>query len=154
MTRLALKSLWARRVRALTTTLAVVIGVAFVAGTYILTDTTFAAFDEIFEDSLAKTDVVITAREEVRQETGEVPSFSAAVLPRVRQVDGVRVASGQIFTPGAFFNAENEEIGNQFAPKFIGSVLPEALETQTYPEGRPPRGSREVALDLSAAEEA
>ena len=50
MTGLALKSLWARRIRALTTTLAVVIGVAFVAGTYILTDTTFSAFDEIFAD--------------------------------------------------------------------------------------------------------
>ena len=154
MTGLAVKSLWARRVRALTTTLAVVIGVAFVAGTYILTDTTFAAFDEIFEDSLAKTDVVITAKEEVRQETGEVPSFSATALPEVRQVDGVRLAVGQIFTPGAFFDAENEEIGNQFAPKFITSALPEALETQTYVEGRPPRTRREVALDQSAAEEA
>ena len=135
MTSLAVKSLWARKVRALTTTLAVVIGVAFVAGTYILTDTTFAAFDEIFEDSLAKTDVVITAREEVRQDSGEVSSFGAAVLPRVKRVEGVRVARGQIFTPGAFFDAENEEIGNRFAR--IASVLPESLETQTYPEGRP-----------------
>ncbi|HEX5375013.1 MAG TPA: FtsX-like permease family protein [Solirubrobacterales bacterium] len=154
MAGLALKSLWARRIRALTTILAVVIGVAFVAGTYILTDTTFAAFDEIFEDSLAKTDVVITAREEVRQETGEVPSFSAAALPRVKQVQGVRVAVGQIFTAGAFFDAENEQIGAQFAPKFITSDLPESLETQTYVEGHPPRDASEVALDQSAAEEA
>jgi putative ABC transport system permease protein len=154
VTRLAVKSLWARKVRALTTTLAVVIGVAFVAGTYILTDTTFAAFDEIFQDSLAKTDVVITAKEEVRQETGETPSFEATALPRVKRVDGVRLAVGQIFTAGAFFDAENEEIGNQFAPKFITSVLPQALETQTYPEGRPPRNAREVSLDESAAEEA
>lgn len=154
MTSLALKSLWARRVRALTTTLAVVIGVAFVAGTYILTDTTFAAFDEIFEDSLANTDVVISAREEVRQETGEVPSFAAAVLPRVQGVAGVRVATGQIFTPGAFFDAENEQIGAQFAPKFISSNLPASLETQAFVEGRKPRDAREAALDLGAAEEA
>ncbi len=154
MTGLALKSLWARRIRALTTILAVVIGVAFVAGTYILTDTTFAAFDEIFEDSLAKTDVVITTREEVRQETGEVPSFEATVLPRVKRVDGVRVAVGQIFTPGAFFDAENDEIGTQFAPKFITSDLPESLETQTYVEGRQPRNAKQAALDQSAAEEA
>jgi putative ABC transport system permease protein len=153
LTRLAVKSLWARKVRALTTTLAVVIGVAFVAGTYILTDTTFAAFDEIFTDSLAKTSVVITAREEVRQETGEVPSFSAAVLPKVRRVQGVREAVGQIFTTGALFDAENEQIGSQFAPKFIASVLPESLETQTYVDGRPPRGAGEATLDESAAEE-
>ncbi len=154
MTSLGFKSLWARKVRALTTTLAVVIGVAFVAGTYILTDTTFQAFDEIFTDSLAKTSVVITADEEVRQETGEVPSFSAAVLPKVEQVQGARVAIGQIFTPGALFDAENEQIGSQFAPKFITSVLPDALETQTYVEGHPPRDASEVSLDESAAEEA
>jgi putative ABC transport system permease protein len=154
VTRLAVKSLWARKVRALTTTLAVVIGVAFVAGTYILTDTTFAAFDEIFEDSLAKTDVVITAKEEVRQESGETPSFRAAVLPKVKRVPGARLATGQIFTVGAFFDRDNEEIGNQFAPKFITSVLPAELETQTYVEGRPPRNARQVSLDQSAAEEA
>jgi putative ABC transport system permease protein len=154
VTGLALKSLWARRVRALTTTLAVVIGVAFVAGTYILTDTTFAAFDEIFEDSLAKTDVVISARDEVRQESGEVPSFSADLLPRVERVQGVSVAAGQIFTPGGFFDAENEQIGSKFSPKFITSILPEELETQTYTEGRPPRDAAEAALDQDAAEEA
>jgi putative ABC transport system permease protein len=153
LTGLAVKSLWARKVRALMTALAVVIGVAFVAGTYILTDTTFAAFDEIFEDSLAKTDVVITARDEVRQETGEVPSFKAALLPKVKRVRGTRVAAGQIFTPGSFFDAENEQIGSQFAPKFIASILPEALETQSYVEGRAPRNAAEVSLDEGAAEE-
>jgi putative ABC transport system permease protein len=154
VTGLAVKSLWARRVRALTTTLAVVIGVAFVAGTYILTDTTFAAFDEIFEDSLAKTDVVITAKEEVRQETGETASFKATVLPKVKRVDGVRVAVGQIFTGGAFFDEENEQIGTPFAPKFITSNIPKSLETQTYVEGRKPRTAKEASLDQSAAEEA
>ena len=53
---LALKSLWARKVRALSTSLAVVIGVAFVVGSYILTDTIFAAFDEIFDESLKGTE--------------------------------------------------------------------------------------------------
>ncbi|HEX6229736.1 MAG TPA: FtsX-like permease family protein [Solirubrobacterales bacterium] len=154
MTRLAVKSLWARRVRALTTTLAVVIGVAFVAGTYILTDTTFAAFDEIFSESLSKTDVVITARDEVEQETGEVPSFSATLLPKVRQVPGVRIAAGAIGTPGGFFDAENEAIGTPFAPKFITSVLPPALEAQTYVEGHRPRNRTEVSIDEGAAESA
>jgi putative ABC transport system permease protein len=154
VTGLALKSLWARRIRALTTILAVMIGVAFVAGTYILTDTTFSAFDEIFEDSLAKTDVVITAKEEVRQETGETPSFDASVLPRVKRVDGVRIAAGQIFTAGAIFDAENEQVGSKFAPKFIASDLPESLETQTYVEGRVPRNAKEASLDEGAAKEA
>jgi putative ABC transport system permease protein len=154
VTSLALKSLWARRVRALTTTLAVIIGVAFVAGTYILTDTTFSAFDEIFTDSLAKTDVVITPKEAVRQENGETPSFRAGVLKEVKQVPGVRVAVGQIFTVGAFFDKNNDQIGSKFAPKFITSDLPQSLETQTYVEGHQPQTAKEVALDQGAAEEA
>ena len=70
MPSLAVKNLWARKGRALTTTLAVFIGVALVAGTYVLTDTINAAFDEIFSESLKGTDVVITAREPVKQESG------------------------------------------------------------------------------------
>src|ERR687895_1953664 len=107
MTSLALKSLWARRVRALTTTLPVFIGVALVAGTYVLTDTINAAFDDIFESSLEGTDVVITADEAVRQESGITPTFDASVLPAVKRVDGVRIAIGAGFTGGGVFYGEN-----------------------------------------------
>ena len=117
MTSLALKSLWARKVRALTTTFAVVIGVAFVAGSYVLTDTILAAFDEIFSESLSGTSVVITAENPVEQENGEVPTVSASLLPRVKKTPGVKLAAGAIFTPGGFFDSEGNKIGNKFAPK-------------------------------------
>jgi putative ABC transport system permease protein len=153
LTRLGLKSLWARKVRALTTTLAVVIGVAFVAGTYILTDTTFAAFDEIFEDSVKGTSVVVSARDVVEQETGEVPTISATLLPVVRQVDGVRLAAGGIFIPGGFFDAQGDAIGNKFAPKFISATQPDGLQSLNYVEGRMPRTPGEASLDQAAAQE-
>ncbi len=152
MTGLALKSLWARRVRALGTTFAVVIGVAFVAGSYVLTDTIFAAFDEIFSDSLKGTSVVVTAKNPVEQENGEIPTVPASLLPRVKQVAGVRLAAGAIFTPGGFFDSKGEKIGNKFAPKFISSHLPDGLESLTYLEGHPPRGPTEASLDKAAAE--
>lgn len=154
MTSLAVKSLWARRVRALTTTLAVLIGVAFVAGTYVLTDTIFAAFDEIFEDSLKGTSVVVTARDVVEQESGETPTVSASLLPKVKRVPGVRLAAGAIFTPGGFFDSRGDAIGSKFAPKFISSTQPDGLESLNYVEGRPPRTAAEASLDQSAAEEA
>ena len=75
MTRLAIRSLWARRVRAGATSLAVILGVAFIAGSYVLTDTIFAAFDEIFSETLKGTAVVITAENPVKQEGGEVPTI-------------------------------------------------------------------------------
>jgi putative ABC transport system permease protein len=154
LTALALKSLWARKVRAMATTLAVVIGVAFVAGTYILTDTTFAAFDEIFSDSLKGTSVVVNAKDVVEQESGEIPTVSAALLPKVKKVTGVRMAAGAIFTPGGFFDAQGKAIGSKFAPKFISSTLPTGLESLTYLVGHRPRGPTEASIDRSAAEEA
>jgi putative ABC transport system permease protein len=114
-------------VRALGTTFAVVIGVAFVAGSYVLTDTIFAAFDEIFTESLKGTSVVITAKNPVEQENNEVPTISASLLPKVQRTAGVKLAAGTIFTPGGFFNAKGDAIGTKFAPKFISSNLPTGL---------------------------
>ena len=152
MTSLALKSLWARKVRALGTTFAVVIGVAFVAGSFILTDTIFAAFDEIFSESLSGTSVVVTAENPVKQDNGEVPTIAADLLPRVQKTAGVKLAAGAIFTPGGFFDSKGEKIGNKFAPKFISSNLPGELESLTYLEGHPPRGPTETSIDKAAAE--
>ena len=153
MTGLAFKSLWARKVRAASTTFAVVLGVAFVAGSFVLTDTIFAAFDEIFSDSLKGTSVVVTAKNPVEQENGEIPTIAASLLPRVQRTPGVKLAAGAIFTPGGFFDAEGNKIGNKFAPKFISSHLPDGLESLTYVDGHPPRGPREASIDKAAAEE-
>jgi putative ABC transport system permease protein len=152
LTSLGLKSLWARKFRALATTFAVVLGVAFVAGSYVLTDTIFAAFDEIFNESLKGTSVVVSAENPVEQENGEVPTISATLLPRVQKTPGVNLAAGAIFTPGGFFDSNGDKIGNKFAPKFISSALPGSLESLTYLEGHRPRGPTEASLDKAAAE--
>jgi putative ABC transport system permease protein len=152
LTALALKSLWARKARALATIFAVVIGVAFVAGSYVLTDTIFAAFDEIFGESLKGTSVVVSAENPVKQENGEIPTVRASLLPRVQKTAGVKLAAGAIFTPGGFFDSKGNKIGNKFAPKFISSELPGQLESLTYIEGRRPRGPTEASIDKAAAE--
>ena len=155
MTSLALRSLWARKARALSTILSVVIGVAFVAGSYVLTDTIYAAFDEIFSESLKGTSVVVTAKNPVEQENGEIPTVKASLLPRVEKTPGVRQAAGALFTPGGFFDAKTRDaIGSKFAPKFISSTLPKRLESLTYVDGHQPRGPTEASLDKSAAEDA
>jgi putative ABC transport system permease protein len=154
LTSLAVKSLWARRVRALATTFAVVIGVAFVAGTYILTDTMFAAFDQIFNDSLKGTSVVVSAKNPVEQDSGEIPTIAASLLPRVQKTSGVRLAAGAIFTPGGFFDEKGDAIGSQFAPKFISSTLPDGLESLTYLDGHAPVNGTEASLDQTAADNA
>jgi putative ABC transport system permease protein len=154
LTRLALKSLWARKVRALGTSFAVVLGIAFVAGSYVLTDTISTAFDEIFNESLKGTSVVVTAKEPFDQEGGETVAFGAEVLPSIQKVRGVETAAGAIFTPGAFFDESGDQIGTKFAPKFISSTLPGKLESLTYVEGHRPHGTDQASIDQAAAEEA
>ena len=56
MIAVALKGLAGRKVRALLTALAVVIGVSMISGTFILTDTMQKSFNGLFTETSAKTD--------------------------------------------------------------------------------------------------
>jgi len=62
MMRIALRGVLERKLRAIVTTLAVFLGVSFVAGAFVLTDTINASFEDIFSESLKGTDVTVTAK--------------------------------------------------------------------------------------------
>jgi putative ABC transport system permease protein len=149
----ALKSLWARKLRALGTTMAVFVGVSLIAGTYVITDTINKAFDEIFNDSLKGTSVVITNKQPVTQETNTSTSFPSGILRKVREVPGVTLAAGTIFTGGGIFKGD-EQVGSHFSPKFISAVLPPQIETLKTVEGHRPTNAREATLDKAAADNA
>ena len=136
------------------TALAVVFGIALVAGTYVLTDTTNGAFDEIFTKSNEGVDVAITNKAKVEQRDGSTPAFRATYLKQVRAVDGVEEAAGSIFSQGAILDSEGDSTGGGFSPQFIASKLPKSLESLDLVEGREPIGPHDVALDQAAAERA
>jgi putative ABC transport system permease protein len=148
----ALKGLAARKLRALSTVLAVLLGVALVAGTYILTDTINRSFDDIFTTALEGTDVVVTPREIVSQETSEPPPFSESLLGDVREVPGVAKAEGGIFSLVRITDANGEPLGQGFAPQFVTSTSSAPFDPLTYVDGRPPRDADEAAIDSSNAE--
>ena len=62
MTKVALRGLAGRKLRAVLTGIAIVLGVAMISGTYILTDTIDSAFKTLFTESYAGTDAVVTGR--------------------------------------------------------------------------------------------
>ena len=97
MRRVALKGIWWRRGRAVLTAIAVVLGVAMVSCTFILTDTINKAFDTIFQDSYSKTSAVISGREVVKDAASGNATVPASLLPRVRANASVAQASGAIF---------------------------------------------------------
>jgi len=151
---LTFKNLWARKWRSLMTALAVVFGIALVAGTYMLTDTTNGAFDDIFTKSNEGVDVTITSKVKVEQQDGATPAFNARYLKQVRAVNGVKEADGSIFSQGAILDSEGDSTGGGFAPQFIASKLPPGLESLDLVEGREVKGPHDVTLDQAAAERA
>ena len=152
MLRLTFKNLWARKWRSIMTAIAVVFGIALVSGTYVLTDTTNEAFNDIFVGANENTDVAITAKEQVAQEDGSNPPFDASILKKVENVDGVRQASGDVFSQGAILDRDGDSTGGGFSPQFIASASPEGLESVEYVEGRKPEAPNEAALDEAAAD--
>ena len=151
MIAVALRGIAARKLRAISTILAVVLGVALVAGTYILTDTINRSFDDIFETALEGTDVVVSPKEIVASDTDEPPAFSASVLDRVENVDGVEKAAGGIFSLVRITDGKGDPIGQGFAPQFAISSIGEPFDPLTYVEGRAPRSASEAAVDESNA---
>jgi putative ABC transport system permease protein len=147
-----LRGLSARRLRALGLAMAVVLGVSLVCGTLAFTATINRSFEDIFSTAYAGTDVVVTSRKVVEQDSGEIPPFSASVLKRVRSVPGVRKAAGGVGAMVRLVGAKGDKLGNQFAPNFLFSLSPKPFEAQTFVKGHPPRGPRDLVLDQSTAE--
>ena len=99
MTRAALKGLLQRKLRALLTAMSVVLGVAMVSGTFMLTDSIQGAFDTIFESSYSETDAVVSGKPIVEGASSGNPTVSADVLARVRELPGVEAAAGSLAGP-------------------------------------------------------
>ena len=100
MIRLVLRGLMARKLRTVLTSIAIVLGVAMVAGTFILTDQINAAFDDIFETGNSKIDVVVSRATEFDTFEDALPPLPESAIRQVAQVDGVEHAEGQIQATG------------------------------------------------------
>src|ERR1044072_3197528 len=108
MLRITLKSLLARKLRLLLTALAVVLGVAFVAGTLMLGDTLNKTFDQLFVTAYSGTDVGVGGQGPPPGAAGAPgarrggrapqprPPGPDSVLQQVRDVDGVKQAEGDV----------------------------------------------------------
>jgi putative ABC transport system permease protein len=96
MTRTALRGLAERRARAVLTALAIVLGVAMIAGSLILTDTIDRAFTSVFSSSYTNTDLVVRGTPVVDDAFAGTPTVPAGLVPRIAAVDGVAEAGGTL----------------------------------------------------------
>jgi putative ABC transport system permease protein len=154
MTRYVFRGLGARKLRTALTALAVVLGVAMISGTYVLTDTIDKAFAEVFQTASEGVDVSVTGAKPsgfgVEQAS---PPIDESLLERVQEVDGVRVAEAGVFAQVSIRDKKGDRVGMGGAPNFMSSVSEEPFNAFRYVQGGPPSSDDQVGLDLKTAED-
>jgi putative ABC transport system permease protein len=152
---LVLSNVRGRRRRLFGTLLAVFLGVAFLSGTSVLSDTLRASIDDFFVDATAGTDVIVRNATEVSDEAdarrGPIPD---SIVERVRTVEGVAAAEPVIEGFGQIVDRRGDAIETNGPPR-AGSWTPDPeLNAWRIAEGRDPRAPNEVVIDRGSATEA
>ena len=155
MWRATFKSLLDHKLRLTSTLLAVALGVALVAGTYILTDTVRHTFTGLFEDVNAGTSVSVRAESGFSGQSGgfaDRATVPASVLSLVAGIPGVRVAEGSVFGfPAQLLDKQGEAIASQAPPFGTNFGENDELTPLEIRDGRKPRGNAEVTIDAGTA---
>ncbi len=152
MTRVVLRGFATRKLRAVLTGIAIALGVALMAGTYVLTDTINSSFASIFSTASRGHDVVITPHQALGRNTqSQISPVDDAVLARVRAVPGVAAAAGSIFAPGSLLGDSGKRLTAGGAPAFVTAVAPARFQSFSPVAGRLPRTADEVTVDQATA---
>jgi putative ABC transport system permease protein len=159
MFKVALKGILGRKLRAALTALAIVLGVAMISGTFILTDTIKGAFNTIFTVSYKNADAVISGKTAFTNNGNgspiQAPSLPAALLAKVKALPDVQAAQGSVTDDQTKLVGRNGKVINSHgAPNLAFSVDPNSdqrFNPLVLTSGRWPRASDEVAIDSGTA---
>jgi len=158
MLRATLKSLLGRKLRLVLSGLAVVLGVMFVAGAFVVTDTLGRSFDQLFATAYADTDVAVSAKpkiavSEMQGEQVNTP-LPASVISEVQKVGGVRTATGMVSEDGArVIGSDGKVVQSTGPPRLGGNWLGEDGQIQLR-QGRGPAQDDEIAVNAAVAKAA
>lgn len=160
MRRVTLRSLWAHKRRLLSTVLAVLLGVAFIAGTFVLNDTIRRSFDDIFDELNADLDAQVDGEVLFSSDFGDQRApLDLSVVEVVAGVDGVAEAEPYVWTEGfgsanRVLGADGEPVGSFGPPTIFESWIDaDALNPYEVVDGRPPGQDGEITLNVAAADE-
>ena len=160
MLRVALRGLWGRKLRAVLTAIAIVLGVAMVSGTLSLTNAIDSAFKQIFSDTYANTDAVVSGKTfNYQGDTSQPPSLPASLLPQIRDLPGTAEAVGIVSdqTSAKIIDRKGKAIDTGGAPSFGFGVDTAPQYAKFNPlhllEGRWATNSDEVVIDVHTADD-
>ncbi|HMC40658.1 MAG TPA: ABC transporter permease, partial [Acidimicrobiales bacterium] len=154
MLRATLKSVLAHKLRLALTGLAVVLGVAFMSGTFVLTDTIKHTFDTLFQQTSAGKDAVVRATAPYGNSgdfTGNRPLTPESLIATVHDTPGVAVADGSVGGQVVVLSKKGK-VFNTHAPTLAFSWLPDRkLSVLTLRAGTAPTTDDQVTLDGGTA---
>ena len=155
MTRVALRGLFGRKLRTVLTAVAIVLGVALVAGTLVLTDSIQKAFDNIFTDSRQGSSVVISGKSafDLTDDSGATaPPLQESLLSTVQSQPDVAEAEGSVSGEAQLIGDDNKAIVYGGAPNLGFSIAngESQFNPLTLVEGEWPSGD-EVLIDGQTA---
>lgn len=152
MLRATLKGLLSRKLRLSLSMFAVVLSVMFVAGSFVLTDTLTRSFDALFANIYTYTDVSVAAHSQVGDQAAGTVVIPPDVVDKVKSVQGVASASGQIFTGGANVLSKDS---NKYVPdasnQRYGANWTGEDELTKLAEGTGPQADDEVTINRGLA---
>ncbi len=157
MFKIIMHGLLARKFRLVATALAVTLGVAFMAGTLVLTDTFGKTFDDLSAGVYKGTDAVVraTATFNGPQFTGEQrPFVNASLASTLGQVPGVAAVEGSVFGYTRLIGKNGKALGNPAngAPTLGGNWNQvAALNPWHLVAGRAPQAAGQVVIDKKSA---
>jgi putative ABC transport system permease protein len=157
VTTVAIRGLLGRKLRAALTAFAIVLGVAMVSGTFVLTDTIKAAFSTVFTTVYQNTDAVITGKSAISTNNNgngaTTPSLPASLLTQVRALPSVGDASGSISDTAQLVGRNGKVISSGGAPGLAFSYSPAGAHFNplTLTSGKFPTSPDEIAIDSSTA---
>jgi putative ABC transport system permease protein len=151
----ALRGLLGRKLRTVLTAIAIVLGVATVSGTYVLTDSINNAFHSIFYDTRAGSDAVISGKSafDLSGDSGTTaPSFDESLLEKVRGLSSVGEAEGQVNGTAQLIGKDGKAIVYGGAPNLGFSIANGASRFNPLhlTQGAWPK-TNEVVVDKSTA---
>jgi putative ABC transport system permease protein len=124
MNKAVIQGLLGRKLRTVLTGFAVVLGVAMVSGTFVLTDTVKAAFNQIFEGSYKSTGAVISGKQVVEDTASGKATVPESLLAKVRGLPATGAASGAIYDvsgtpdPVKLIGRNGKALGTSDSPHF------------------------------------
>jgi ABC-type antimicrobial peptide transport system permease subunit len=156
VTKFALKGLLGRKLRTALTAFAIVLGVAMVSGTFVLTDSISKAFDSIFTESRAGSTAVITGKSafDISEGSGaSVPVLDESLLAKVREVPSVGAAEPSVDGEAQLIGKNGKAIVYGGAPNLGFSIAngDSPFNPLTLVKGAWP-GPDEVVIDESTVD--